>query len=72
MGRRAIDDPVAGPGPEVGRRAGGRHVLGGSLFVLAGLSLISFVALYRAPLPTDAFAALGVQLADAADTRSKR
>jgi len=70
MGRHASDDRVAGPVPEAGRRAGASRVLGGSLIVLAGLSLISFVALYRAPLPADAFAALCVQLADGADTRS--
>lgn len=70
MGKHVSDDPGAGPRPEAGRRAGARRVLGGSLFVIAALSFISFVALYRAPLPTDAFAALGLQLAAAADTRS--
>lgn len=69
MGKHASDGPGTRPRPEAGRRAGAGHVLGGSLLVVCGLSFVSFVALYRAPLPTDAFAALGVHLAAAADAR---
>jgi hypothetical protein len=55
-----------------GRQCRVPRAVAASLSVVAGLSFISFVALYRAPLPNDAFTALGTQLAAAADTRPAR
>jgi hypothetical protein len=48
-------------------RFGSRQVAAASLVLVAGLSCFAFVALYRAPLPAEAFTALAVQLADKAD-----
>jgi hypothetical protein len=47
-------------------RFGTRQMAAVSL-IMAGLSCFAFVALYRAPLPAEAFTALAVQLADKAD-----
>lgn len=52
--------------PERGPRPGAPHVLAASLFLVAWLAFIAFLALYRAPLPSDAFAALAMQLASTA------
>ena len=51
---------------ERGSRPGAPHVLAASLFLVAWLAFIAFLALYRAPLPSDAFAALAMQLASTA------
>jgi hypothetical protein len=53
-----VAKPVAGR-----RRPGARHVVGAALTLVASLSFTVFVALYRAPLPADAFTALGLQIA---------
>lgn len=45
----------------------GQHVVAAALFLVAWLSFIVFVVLYRAPLPTDAFAALSMELVARAD-----
>lgn len=52
--------------PERASRPGAPHVLAASLFLVAWLAFIAFLALYRAPLPSDAFAALAMQLASTA------
>jgi hypothetical protein len=43
-------------------------VVAAALFLIAWLSFIAFVVLYRAPLPTDAFTALTMELVARADT----
>ena len=53
--------------PRATRRVGALRFAAASLFVVAGLSFLAFVGLYRAPLPAEAFTALAVQLADKAD-----
>lgn len=60
---RTVARSVAG-----GRRLGARHVVGAALTLVASLSFTVFVALYRAPLPADAFTALGLQIAALPDT----
>jgi hypothetical protein len=49
-----------------GGRFGSRHVGTAWALVAGWLSVVVFVALYRAPLPSDAFAALAVQMVSAA------
>lgn len=53
--------------PRAARRLGSRHFAAASLFVVAWLSFLAFITLYRAPLPAEAFTALAVQLVDKAD-----
>jgi hypothetical protein len=48
-----------------GDRFGSRHIGTAWALVAGWLSVVVFVALYRAPLPSDAFAALAVQLVSA-------
>ena len=43
--------------------SGSRHAVIASAFLAAGLSCAVFVTLFRAPMPVDAFAALGQQIA---------
>jgi hypothetical protein len=50
------------------RASGGHHVVAAALFLIAWLSFIAFVVLYRAPFPTDAFTALTMELVAQADT----
>lgn len=45
--------------------AGFRHVVAASAFLAAGLSCAVFITLFRAPMPVDAFAALGERIATA-------
>jgi hypothetical protein len=54
------------------RASGGHHVVAAALFLMAWLSFVAFVALFRAPLPTDAFAALTMELVAQADTSVAR
>ena len=51
--------------PRSGKRSftGPRHIVAASAFLAAGLSCAVFVTLFRAPMPVDAFAALGQQIA---------
>ena len=53
----------AAPGSERRSFTGSRHVVAASAFLAAGLSCAVFVTLFRAPMPVDAFAALGQQIA---------
>ncbi|MGZ9031571.1 MAG: hypothetical protein ACXW2G_09360 [Burkholderiaceae bacterium] len=39
------------------------HVVAAGAFLAAGLSFAVFITLFRAPMPADAFAALGQQIA---------
>ena len=60
MKRHQIEDPA------IDKRscAGFRHVVAAaSAFLAAGLSCAVFITLFRAPMPVDAFAALGEQIA---------
>ena len=50
------------------RESEGHHVVAAGLLVVAWLSFTAFVVLYRAPLPTDAFAALSMEMVARADT----
>jgi hypothetical protein len=43
--------------------SGTRHAVIASAFLAAGLSCAVFVTLFRAPMPVDAFAALGQRIA---------
>ena len=54
-----------GAAPGSGKRSftGSRHVVAASSILAAGLSCAVFVTLFRAPMPVDAFAALGQQIA---------
>ena len=54
------------------RASEGHHAVAGALFVVAWLSFVAFVALYRALLPADAFTALTTELVARADTASPR
>jgi hypothetical protein len=49
-----------------------QQVVAAALFVVAWLSFVAFVALYRAPFPSDAFAALSFELAGRAPTPAAR
>jgi len=51
--------------PVIGKRSGSgsRHLAIASAFLAAGLSCAVFVTLFRAPMPVDAFAALGQRIA---------
>lgn len=51
-----------GATPGRGKR-GSRHVVAASAFLAAGLSCAVLITLFRAPMPVDAFAALGQQIA---------
>ena len=51
------------PGGAKRLRAGSRHAVAASALLAAGLSCAVFVTLFRAPMPVDAFAALGQQIA---------
>ena len=53
----------AAPGSEKSSFTDSRHVVAASAFVAAGLSCAVFVTLFHAPMPVDAFAALGQQIA---------
>ena len=53
-------------------RTRSRHVVAGSLFLVAWLSFFVFVVLYRAPLPDDAFTALSLELVAFAGPASTR
>jgi hypothetical protein len=70
--------PNPSPLPNAGRRSSaqepcdGHHVLAAAVFVVAWLLFVAFVALYRAPLPTDAFAALTVEWVARADVAATR
>ncbi len=68
MPNESIRAPGAENSPPPASRPGARHAAGAFLFLLAWLSFIVFVALYRAPLPDDAFAALGREIVALADT----
>lgn len=64
--KRHVEVPRSEKRPRGASRPGIRHILA-TLPLLAGaMSMIVFVALYRAPMPVDAFAALGGQIAGAA------
>lgn len=58
--------------PGGGKRpgAGSRHAVAASAFLAAGLSCAVFVTLFRAPMPVDAFAALGQQIATVSGVES--
>lgn len=64
--------PTATPPQPATPRAGSRHVVAGSLFLVGWLSFFVFVVLYRAPLPDDAFAALSLELVAFAGPASTR
>ena len=60
MKRRQIEDLVSA----TRSWAGFRHVVAAaSAFLAAGLSCAVFITLFRAPMPVDAFGALGEQIA---------
>jgi hypothetical protein len=50
--------------PDIRQRSGhrGRHAVVASAFLAAGVSCAVFITLFRAPMPVDAFAALGQQI----------
>ena len=56
---------IEDPGNEKRSWVGFRHVVAASAFVAAGLSCAVFITLFRAPMPEDAFAALGEHIAAA-------
>ena len=51
--------------PGIGQRSshGGRHAVAATAFLAAGLSCAVFITVFRSPMPVDAFAALGQQIA---------
>ena len=51
------------PGSERRPGTGSRHIVAAYAVVAAGLSCAVFVTLFHAPMPVDAFAALGQQIA---------
>ncbi len=56
--------PVLAPAPSSPRPAPREwHAVAATAFLAAWLAFTVFVALYRAPLPADAFTALGEQIA---------
>jgi hypothetical protein len=66
MKRRHTEGPSIEKRPLAGSRPGQRHVVAASAFLTACLSSIVVIGLYRAPMPVDAFAALGAQIAGVA------
>jgi hypothetical protein len=59
-------DSTDQPRPRAGAPFGAPYALAAWAFVAGWLSFATFVVLYRAPLPSDAFAALALRLVGAA------
>jgi len=67
MKRNLLGHWSNGKRPATGRPRRSRHGVAAAAVLVASLSCVAFVSLYRAPTPVDAFAALGATMADSAN-----